>query len=670
MFYSKTEKNDNMIAKSIFKPCLWYKSKFASEKLSYHTDVLSNLRCHDDLDKLTSKEKKRLLHEIFQGEAYYDPEKAGEQTIDGLKQLNAFMDSNYRFERANEEFLECMWTITKSRDYMHSNENGNKFLAASRITKSYQKKNGFPYHWSSSDTLYKSIYPIIYITQNTREHCILLAWRLVFLCLEIAISSIDPCDNLANILKHSDEGLSTNPISKRYINSKAHLMYAYVIINQIIPCHMRQIAGTLSNQTTSSGAVVMPELNPYVASSFSVFILSLIQQNFLINASQHFLKKQMKKEMLINVMAHLLNGKEKKSTDDDDMVDSVEEKSVYVLIVNAFIDLCYENQDIIHMISAIFQLSYQTCMDLGHHAWNHQLLTPYHDIMIQNIDDIFPSKISRREEEFIIKMHAGSEKEKEEALMTIIKRSHCARNMHNYLLGTCVLMECYMSCFDLSQILIHEMPEIVMPMLVNLAKKVEMLMLPIFDRRQSAVEIMAWVIDQFRVRMAMNSEIERLFSTQNSERIEIGKSMSYIWKFMVVDRNQPDMSLTGDFFTTIKSFVASIVPKKDSRKVKGTQFKDILKKTKDSIDEQEEVDLPENTQHYRKLSLPFNDDDIKLWAIIISYYPHVNDDKMKSFSRIELYSYYKTPSKVLIPHGFCKEFNDMLINMARATSKN
>lgn len=674
MFYSKAEKDDNeAIVSAMFKPCLWFKSKFASKKLVYHVDVLSNLRSHGDFDKLGSSEKKKVLHEIFQGDAYYDPEKASEETIEDLKQMNAFMLSNFKFEKANEEFLECMWIITKSRDFIHSKERGNKWMASARIVKSYQKKNGFPYHWASSDTLYRSIYPSIYVTQCTREHCILLAWRVIFLCLEIATSSIDPCDNLSNILKHSDESLSNNSISSRYTTSKAHLMYAYVLINQVIPCHMRQLSGTLSNQATSSGAIVMPELNPHVASTFSLYIMSLIQQNFLINATQHFLKKQMRKEMLIDIMAHLLNGKEKKISDDDDesQSDRVEEKSVYVSIVNAFIDLCYDNSDIMLMISAIFQASHQTCMDLERHAWNYQLSSPYHDIMKQNIDDILPSKVSAAEKDFIIRSFAGSEKQKQQVMISIMRRSLCAKNTQNYLLGTCVLMECYMSCFDISKIIIHETPEIAMPMLVNLAKKIEMLMLPIFDRRQSAVELMAWVLDQIRVRMTMNSDVERIFSVQDEARFNMGRQMSYVWKFMVVDRVQPDpVQSSGDFFSSIKSFVSSIVPSKDPKKIRnGTQLKDILKKTKE-IDEQDELDLPENTQHYRKLSLPFNDDDIRLWAIIISYYPHVNDEKMDCFSKIELYSFYKTPSKILIPQGFCKEFNDMLMNMAKATSKN
>src|SRR5690242_9705482 len=137
MFYSKSEKDDNeTIVSAMFKPCLWFKSEFASKKLAYHVDVLSNLRSHADFDTLGSKEKKKILHEIFQGDAYYNPEKASEETMNDLKQLNAFMTSNFRFEKANEEFLECMWIITKSRDFIHSNEKGNKYVAAARIVKS------------------------------------------------------------------------------------------------------------------------------------------------------------------------------------------------------------------------------------------------------------------------------------------------------------------------------------------------------------------------------------------------------------------------------------------------------------------------------------------------------------------------------------------------------
>ncbi len=371
----------------------------------------------------------------------------------------------------------------------------------------------------------------------------------------------------------------------------------------------------------------------------------------------------MNTDILISVMAHLLNDKER--DDDDDERTNTNEKDVYNNVVNTFIDMCHKDRDIIHLVSAIFQLCYQSSMSLEHHVWNYQLECPYHDIFKQNIDDIMPSKTSKHEKEYLIKSWADDGK-RYEAMLSVYRRTLFARNLRNYLLGTCVLMECYMDCFEVSKMMIHDAPNVVMPMLVNLAKKIEMLMLPTFDRRQSAVELMAWVLQQVRVRQIMCEDIATTFSEDNKDMLDFGKQISYVWKYMTIDREKSQAS--PSVFDRVSSYVESVIPSTSKKVRSNTHIKHILKKASGDHDG-EEADLPENTQQYRTLSLPFNDSDIKLWAVVISCYPRINDPKKTDFSRIELYSYSKTPAKLLIPQGFSADFNNMLLDMAKKQTK-
>jgi hypothetical protein len=660
MFHSKKEKNDEIgICSAMFKPCLWYGSKLAAEKLSYHSDVLGSLKNATSYNAMGIKQKRQFMRELFQGSSVYDPEKNSEETIETLKKVKAFTESNFDLDRAKAEFLECMEIISLSRDYMHSKEKGVKYVAAARIVKSYQRKYGFPFTWSSSETLCSRTYPIVFTTKMTREHCILLAWRVIFLSLNEAISNIDPCENLCNILKHSDRKLSTNLIMTRYAVAKEHLMYAYVLINQIVPYHMRQLSGTLSNHATTDGAIVMPELNPHVASAFSVFVMSLIQQTFMINTVSHFLKMRMRSDVLINTMSHLLNEKE---VDEEDRVHfNANEKTAYSNVVNAFIDLCHDNRDIIQLVSVVFQLCHQSSTMLERFAWNHQIVTPFRDVLRQNIDEILPSKISKHEREFVIHSWSNNDVVKTETMFNVYKRTMCARNMQNYLLGTCVYMECLMDCYEISRIMAHEMPEFVMPMLSNLTKKVEMLMLPCFDRRQCGTELMAWIIRQIEIRSVMCDSIANLFSLSNTEMLELGKRISYIWKFMVFERTEPPKIVTS--IQNVKSFIETVVPIRSKKPLNAIQMKKIVSK----IDDEEDVaeDGCENIRQLRTVKLPFNDDDIKLWTIVVAHYPRINDPKMTSFSRVPLYSYSRMPAKILIPQGFCAQFNSILIEMAK-----
>lgn len=690
------DQDGKILVENMMTPNMWFSSTFEKDNLMYYSDVLKYISDEEKFNQLSSEEKKRIYYNILSNadnhRGKFNEMKSNQANIEHLKKIKSFIQNNFNFEKANAQFLECQRIIFQSRRVINTNfkEKNDNFIQSMKITNAYYRKYNYPFNWVSSSTLHHKFYPLIIKITNIREHCIMLAWRVVFICLIKIFKTIDFCDNIAIILKNSHK-LITMAVTnkKKYEKIKPFLIYSMVIMNQVIPCEMRQLAGSLSNFANTSGALVIPELNPHVASTFALFLNDLSQMCFLNISMSYYFSRQYETNPDMTVINDYLNITDVNSdrTSEEDYQDMNQHK-INSSSVDFLIDLCFEDPKVMDLVSMIFRMSYAVLEQIHRYVWNYQLNSPFFDLFNQNIDEVYPSEASRDLRNFIVE-NFFSEDRKEGVILELYQKTVFAMNLKNFLVGQCIYMECIMNCYEIAKIEIADDGDHVIQMLVNLARKAEMLLLPIFDRTESAIELMCWIIKNIKVRKMMSERIEHLFFDDRNERVAScfisGKTQSYMWLFLVKDMEEDEvdhMTFFDRMQASSEKMVAGlksliITPQSyggassssdqerggGSYKTQKILFQDDEKKKKKmgfDVDVAKKSHFVKKKMCRNRLILPFDYDDIYTWSTMIGYYSFINSEKSKVFNgKIELYSFVSFKANFLMPkEDFLDFYND------------
>lgn len=680
----------------LFSQNLFFYNEFDQTYIEDNTQLVSLLQETDNIDKLSDVDKKNLfskiglLDELVEKNGFSEERKM-QINAERLAKVMKFINRNYDFEKAKKQLINCMAFIKISRDFVCSNAE-DRFIKSSKVTDYYFSKYDYPFTWMSSNSLYSSYYPVVYKTYCMREHCILLAWRLVFICLKKVSLVINLYSNISEFVGNSDDYVSEMSNQKKYAMIKKYLLFAYILLNQIIPAQMIQMSGNLKNQSKTIGAMIIPELNPYVVETYNRITLMMFQKCFFIQCLSYFTSKTMKEssENIVKCMVFNLNNKSFDiDKEDDTYIGDLNHKTVYVEAIDLFIDMCYDNEDVICILGSIFNLCYLSFIEMNERTWSYHISYPFADIINYKKDknDMLPSKDSVFFSEKIKKhFKCKNERKKNDAMINLYKRLIPAMNCYNYLLGTCIYIECLLSCYEISKIDMEN--DIAMPYFVNLCNKVELLFLPQFDRKECGFEIMAWIIEKVKKRQFTCAKIDAFCSKSNNEEtLNIGLNSSYIWKFVKRQR-----SVISPLTTNFKKIISSIftINVSNGKKIDLGDVKKTLEENKfknKSDDEENDSDddqdykrasssssiLEENIsilkkQKNKKINIPFDHDDLILWSILIGHYPDVNNTKTKKFANIETNSFSVLPAKIFIPKSnsessFCNEYQQMLLSI-------
>lgn len=669
--------------KNMFTPNLWFMTDFDQTYIEDNVRILECIKNVDNIDNMSDDERKKMFSSIMETNHGKSVSELDKMLINqkSLEKISKFVSRNYEFEKAKNQLVKCMAYIKLSRDFMHSNID-NKVTKSAITCNHYYKANKYPFHWMSSNSLYSNYYPVVYIAKCLREHCILLAWRVVLICLKKVTETIDFCSNISKLVANADNKICELSNHKRYTMVKKYLFFALVLLKQVIPAQMIQLSGNLKNHANTIGALIMPELNPYVVETYTRITMLLIQQCFFIQCLSQFTTKVISNTsdttITFKCMLFFLNQRDYEilKHDETEIVD-MSQKSIYNECIDVFINMCYENEEVVAMIGAMFQLSYMGLKEMVDRVWKYHLTAPFNDI-IKNSDkiDMLPSNDSVFFSEKI-KRGFNSEKKgkKDDIMINVYRRTLFATNCKNFMIGTCVYLECLLSCFEISKF--DQESDAVIPHIINLANKIELLFLPQYDRKLSAFELMAWLLNSINVRRMLCDKLDVLLQKERSKNeLEAGMKFSYVWMF--VKRKKAVVEPMGN----VKKLMSSVFTTNASNghKITSMDMKSALsaiERKKKGGSEEDEYDIEDDDStgqsaasssvyDNKKINMPFSEDDLMIWSILIGYYPQINNSKKKIFPMIDPHNFCKNPAKVFIPDGFCKEFQEMLLSVNHA----
>lgn len=644
----------NILQTSCFKPPLWFSTKHEVKHFRENFSYLSYFSEIEKFDELPPDKKIKIMREF---NMHIRKKKLSEEMretkeFENAEKMNKFVKNNYNFKNANKKLFECISYIHLSRDYFHG-ECEDQYYKSIRVVNEYYKKYTTPFKWMSSSTLYCTHYPLFYTTHSLREHAIFLCWRVVFICLNEVMSEINYCDDFSTLIQNCDKRYSFNSNRRRYKKVKNFLFYSIFLLNQVIPCQMRQLNGNLKNQSTSSGAIVIPELNPHVVSTFNKFALGLLQQSFFINSLSYFTYSMAKQEDQMEMLTKILNYKNQITRISLESVDMLHLKEIYTTAVDCVLNLFYDNEEMIFLMSSLFKIYHNTLEELNRNCWSYQLEYPFFDIVNENQKSIFSTIISHDYfDEYIQKFKHPKKKEK--LMIQIYNRLNYATNMKNFLLGSCITIECLLSCFNISK---HTYDDYeAFPKLVNLVKKVEILLMPFFNREEIANEIICWIISQTKLRMTFCPCIKEFFELPKSDLyFKIGQEATFIESFIVQkfkysnEKNKKDGFIDGILSRIVNPFSPHQETEEDIKKV--SKMKSVLTASSSNSN-------PEEKPKEKHIIIPFNEEDLFIWNILYGLYPSINDSKANIFPTIELNNFYYYPSKFFVPQSFYSDYNE------------
>lgn len=662
---------------NIFTPNLWFSTDFDQTYIEEDVDMIECIKNVDNIDRMTDNERMKMFSKIM--DHNHEKHSTNDEKMmlnqEKMRKIMKFIHHNYDFEKAKKQLIKCMAFIKISRDFIHSNVD-NRFTRSAMVSDFYFKNNNYPFRWMSSNSLYSNYYPVVYKVTCLREHCVLLAWRVVFICLKKVMETIDFTANLSKYIGNSDSKICDLSNQKRYANIKKYLFLSFILLNQVIPAQMTQLSGNLKNHSKTTGALIMPELNPHVVETYSRIVMMLIQHCFFVQSLSYFTSKVIasSSDVSLKCMLFFLNQRNYDLLKSDDETENMDmtQKNIYTESVDVFISMCADNNEIIGMLCGMFQLSYVSMNEMIDRVWKYNLNMPFNDV-INNRDkeDMLPSKDSIFFSEKI-KRHFKSKKagKKEKMMVNMFRRTLLATNCKNFLLGKCIYIECLLSCYEISKMPLES--GFVVPHIVNLCNKVELLFLPQFDMKLCAFEIMAWILNTLNIRKMLCGTVERYMSKEdNKPQLEIGMRYSYLWRFVKKESSTP-ISSVKKFMSSIFTTNASNGKKIASSSIKSA-INDIKHKKKDGSEEDENDIFDDDSGVYdmKTVNMPFSYDDLIIWSIMIGYYPYINNSKSNIFPQIQLHSFSKHPSYVFIPKGhgddgFCKEYQEMLMSISKA----
>lgn len=648
MFFDNRSKTQSL-QKTCFRPCLWFSSKYEKDKLRDNSRYIHLFNEIDKFDDLDQDSKIKILQK-FNLKVEDKVKKGKSAEFINAKRINKFIKNNYSFIAANKKLFECISYLTLSRDFLHSSRD-DQYERSISIANEYFKKYQTPFKWMSSNTLYCMHQPLFYSTNSLREHAIFLCWRVVFLCLNQAMININYCEEFSSVIQNSDKRYAFNPNKKQYDATKNYLIYACFLLNQVIPCQMRQFSGNLKNQSMTSGGITIPELNPNVVSAFAKFAHGILQNSFFINVVSYFTLKMAKHVDSIDSITKILSYKNQIQTMSVDQIDFMELKKINSEAVDCILNVLFDEEKMVRLLSSLFKINHDVLMSLGHHCWNYQLDSPFHDVLNENQRFIFTTEISKFYFESYIEKMKSSKKEKTSA--EIYKRMLPALYLRNFLIGSCVTIECLLCCYNIAKDDYGD--DIALPKLANLAKKVEILLLPIFDREGIATEFISWILNQLTIRKTFCAKIEEIVFTPTTSA---------------------DYFASGDIYTFIKVFSVqksstSSFDFKRSKGVLGSLFSNIFQ-AKPSIEEENLQSVREilskpststaspNPAEDKRILSPFDETDIYLWTVLIGLYPLINDTKSSLMPHIELGSFYQYPSEFFVPSSFPEDYKSQM----------
>ena len=688
--------------KTMFVPPLCFYDSFDQTYIEDDTIIIETLRNLDNIESLSDENKKKLLSKFGVSSNNLKLSKEEQLKLNQEKTLkiNKFLHRNYDFEKAKKQLIKCLAFIKLSRDLLNSNID-DKFIKSAKVTDFYFKKYDFPFTWMSSNSLYHSFYPLVYKAKSIREHCIFLCWRLVFLSLEKVSQKIDFHSNISSIIANSSDKISDESNQTKYLSIKKYLFLSIILLKEIIPCQMIQYAGSIKNFEKTSGAMMIPELNPHVVQSYFKLSMCLLQKCFFDQILSHHTCMLLKEssEVVVKCIIFHLNHKnydmfksqDKTETSD---VDNLTQKKIYSECIDVFINMCYDNEEVLSILGGMFALSYEVVTELKNNCWHHHLEDPFYDINHKNDqDDMLISKDSIFLSYKIRKyFNSPSQKKKNMCLIEIYKRLLPSLTTFNHFLATCIYIECLFSCYEISKIDLDD--EIALSHLINLTYKVEMLFLPHFNMRSRAMELMAWIINNTKTRSLLCEKIQTILDVKNSsDQFETGFELAFIWRLIRKEINinesisMPNIKkMISSVFTTnvsngkkiasedIKKAYRNVVEKKkyDSDEADANEFTQFDVDDDDFQNPSSSSSNESNRKNIFKpnLNIPFDKNDLEVWSILVGYFVDVNNNQKNHFEHIEKLNFPKMPASIFIPksnkeNGFNQEYLDMLISIVQ-----
>ncbi len=662
------------VTSNMFSPPMWYSTKFEQEKIAKKERILSIVGNFEHIADLDRHQKKKVLKAIFAkindlNNAKSTTYQSGlrKDAVDNMKQINKFLKRNNDFESANEDLFKCHAYIILSRSYFESSKDEN-FKKSMLISSTYISKYG-KFVWKSSDMFYQSFFPIIYRTTSLREHCIFLAWRVVVICMKKVFEIMKFNAGLVDIVKHCDPATTkSDNIAMRYDKAKPYITYAIMLLNNVIPAHMTQYCGNLCNQAMTMPGTVVPELNPSVASAFLIFANGVYQHMILIKIVAETVRQRMDDYQLASVVRSL------------NMINTLtpeDERNTTGKAMNEIVQIIEDDDDrsLEMCVSFIFR-SYCTAFEeLKRHVWKNSLHDPIDDLVSPDNNDYLSSGISRDIREQYISDYNFDGRHKRKTTVKIMRRALVAENMKNFLVGSCIFLECLLTAVEISRIDTDSLRAL--PIAIDSAKKVEYLLLPQLSKKTFAVEFIVWMLDQIEVRRNFCGQIDELIFTEDESRFKIGYQFSYVWSFLDAEKEmevRPEKETSSDpipnrdfsfsgIFDQISSSLVNISDKIYSRKPN----EEILDAMIDEYDMKQVTDynsgsssgMASSSYMYESdavepepakpvyFGTALTEDDLNIWSTMIGYYAEVNNPKTNIFPKIDLFAFSKVPANFI-----------------------
>ena len=261
-----------------------------------------------------------------------------------------------------------------------------------------------------------------------------------------------------------------------------------------------------------------------------------------------------------------------------------------------------------HVRSFVFAQCASAMLNLERHAWNVQLDQPLADMdpEVTRASDICVSYLHGAMMDWI---QSADLMHDDESASSLFKESNPARSLKNLLFGTLVYMECLMMAKRLIDIEYGD--ESALASMSLLARKIEMLLPPVYGRRRCGIELMTWLLRHIEDRKEFCAYIDECVYNATDDIIQIGRQKSVAPLFfskptdwikrrvarMAVSSIEKSSSIGDDIYDETKQPFGTALETKTMFKTFSTLFiRRIIGKSlsEDDVSESDESDLTES----------------------------------------------------------------------------
>lgn len=442
---------------------------------------------------------------------------------------------NASVQEAHNEFISTL-SLVKACEMLRARSQGERGVhRATDMTAAFLRNKGAPFAWTSSRSFCGGVVSPVYETYVPKEHCIMLGWRAAMIAMRTSAHVFNSCEDYRSFYEYKD-----GEYDERRRCAVNLIAYAIVIVENFILTLITQQCGHENVQATTLAAAALPEMRIGVVGAF----LKLARGFLTTIVIDHYSYIAIKADTQLTYAGMRWRSR---AYGDREVIVSEEKELCYDLVNTALgsehAALCAQ------MRSAAFVYFHEALQQLTEHAWHNNLFDTMSGVRAPgNAFPAFASPAHRAAFEWFVECTAKTVKSKtrvNEHMCSAYNKAAPARAMRHLLAGSAVAQEVFMNAYALSNIS-EDDPSAIMRASIAV-QKIEIILSPIYARRRSAFEMLAWIAGDIEDRSEFNEPIVR-YIRKNNAAYQRGRKYSLIEAF-----TRP--SMLGRFQRHVKGLV-------------------------------------------------------------------------------------------------------------------